>query len=280
MTTTTGCPPRRFRLSDRVCCNRGSRGWVVGTICMTDEPEKDHNGEPTGAVYPYIVELDGADGRMITVPRDTPDCVVTETCWPDEEEFYRSGPFPVATPVKPDLRFGVGDKVTCLVGNSDGLRCEWVRGEVVEVWAQRPGWRFARDGTAESAAYAIRLLDDSASCGGVRQTTRTVLAHRDDHRLCRDATLQEPGVACSGTATRFGKRRREDGKYETIDQQTRKIRLACGSDDSRDGNAAAAPSTSPDVIAHSSSSHEAEKKADVEADASTDALLMVCGECA
>ena len=205
---------------------------MVGTVCMVDEPENDHNGEPSGRLIPYIVELDGATSRLISVPCDVPEYIVPETCWPDVSAFHKSGPFPPALAVKPPLRFSVGDAVVCLVGGADQTNGgTWAHGDVVAVWAQRPQWRFARDGTPEAAAYAIRLSGGS----GV-----VVLCHRDEHSLVRDPSLQPAGAATRESATRFAKRRRDDGQAELIDHQTRKRRV--------DGACAAPTSASPAAV--------------------------------
>ena len=64
-------PTHRFRLSDRVCCNRGASGWMVGTVVTIDEPARDHEGnaiegEEAQDQSGYSVSL-SANGTVLAV---------------------------------------------------------------------------------------------------------------------------------------------------------------------------------------------------------------------
>ena len=182
----------------------------MGAVEMVDEPEPDHNGCPTVRTIPYVVALDDR-GKLISVPEDSARCIRPEVCW--TEAFTDDGPLPPVL-VKRSLRFAIGDHVTCLVDDGTQRGCNWENGIVSELWAQREAW-----GTEEAAAYAIQL-DGSGD---------TVLAHRDDHCLVRDADLQPAGPNSRRNASRFGKRQRAaDGQWEDFDHQTRVVRVRVG----------------------------------------------------
>lgn len=193
---------------------------------MINEPITDHNGAKTGRVFPYIVELDSPSGKMISVPEDAARCVVAETCWPPS--WAATGPLPAQAPKpRPALRFAVGDAVMCLVGDYQyGAWSSWCAGVVTALWRGSEAW-----GSSEVAAYEIQL-----NVGG-----SSVLAHRDDHTLVRDPALQQQGPKAAGppAASRFGKRQREDGAWESVDQQTRHVRACAPAP-------APAPSPAPD----------------------------------
>ena len=182
--------------------------------------------------------------------------------------YHQSGPFPAPLTTKPALRFAVGDACVCLVPDASALQTVWLAGTVTAVWPERAAWPFGKDGTPAAAAYAITLTAPAdAPC------TTVVLCHRDDHTLVRDAALQPIGLAgvSSGDVPRFGKRKRDDGQWESIDQQTRKVRPA----------AAPAPPPAPAVApapAAAQSRYEAGSSSACNSDAETEPWL-ICGEC-
>ena len=285
---------RRFQLGDRVCCSksvaqarareptlpsffslrstlflvgsraratdRGALGWCVGSVNMVDEHDPD-----TGTTLPYVVELDGT-GKLIGVPKDTPGCIAPETCWDEAFAVDVQAPLPPELPSsRPAVRFSVGDKVTCRVGDSSGNGSEWVSGVVTECWAQRDCW-----GADEACAYAIEV----GSQGGA--PPRIVLAHRDEHHLVRDPLLQPPGPPAKGvssSASRFGKRKRaSDGQWETIDHQTRRVRPAAAPAQAEPARPAASTSQTPVQT-------KQEAGGDKLQDDAPPAAGLMCGEC-
>ena len=241
---------RRFRIADRVCCNRGELGWCVGSVQMVDEPDPENC-----TVLPYVVELDGT-GKLSSVPRDAPECIVAEVCWDEDFAVSIEAPLPPqvsATALSSSLRFAVGDKCTCLVADKSGHSTEWVSGTITEVWAQREDW-----GYDERCAYAIKLDRDGS----------VVLAHRDEHSLVRDLQLQEPGPALRANSSRFGKRKRgDDGSWETIDHQTLKVR-------------ATRPPPTSQSLGTTSAPLKNSTTASASDDPGTEAACLMCGECA
>ena len=204
--------PPPFCIGDRVCCYRGRPGWCLGVVSLVDEPLEDPLGHPTDGVIPYVVMLDGTQ-KLVSVPADDEECIVPEMCWPDSFAASEDGPLPPRVgPSRHALRFAVGDHVVCLVAAGTWRKLRWAAGVVAEQWAQCGAW-----GAEEAAAYRICVIDSGYS----------VLAYRDDHSLVRDPKLQHEGPCTREGRERFQRKRGLEGDgWETVDQQTRRVRTA------------------------------------------------------
>ena len=207
--------PPPFCIGDRVCCYRGDEiGWCLGVVSLVDEPLVAPLGHPTDGVIPYVVMLDGTQ-KLVSVPADDEDCIVPEMCWPESFAASEDGPLPPRVgPSRHALRFAVGDHIVCLVAAGNWRKLRWAAAVVVEQWAQCGSW-----GAEEAAAYRICVLDSGYS----------VLAYHDDHSLVRDPKLQHEGPCTREGRGRFQRKRLrglEGDGWETVDQQTRRVRTA------------------------------------------------------
>ena len=202
---------RRFAVLDRVVCNiGGSRGWAAGEVQALNEEDPS---DPTGqAVLAYVVNIDPPNSRLVSVPKDSNQCVRAEVCF-----GQRAGALWFTRMCLPKTgrqgrhlsrprRFSVGDRVACAVEDRSNEYTDWAAGTVV--------------------ALDYHVEDEDGVPGGLApyqvclDTGSTVLVHVDEHWLIRDLALQleGPRIAADGTRclTRMGKRKIESG-WEHID---------------------------------------------------------------
>lgn len=203
-------PPRRFERGDRVvCCIGGEWGWAAGVVNAVDEQDPQDRRN----VLPYIVKLDPPVGKLISVPVDSNRFCRPEICFdeyrPGGAEFaIKCAPTKAAT--RRARRFVVGDRVSVAVEDDTDAFSDWAAGVVLSV-----------DHAVGVATLPYRVkLDEDA---------RTVLVHRDEHWLVRDAGLQANGPrqrpGGRRTLDKFVKRRAADGAtWEMVDHATRKVR--------------------------------------------------------
>lgn len=195
---------RRFRVLDRVVCNIGQ--WAPGTVEQVDAPDP---ADQTGStIFPYVVQLDPPNDRLVSVPSDNDGCVRAEVCFGTKAgaKWFTLYCLPRQQPLT--LRFSVGDRVACAVEDPVSNLTNWEAGTVDGVRVTVDEW----EGEGGPVPYRIKL-----DRGGM------VLSHRDVHWLVRDLNLQPTGVR-DNARQRFAKRLREDSTWEDLDHETRVVR--------------------------------------------------------
>jgi len=209
-------PKRRFQKSDRVVCRiGGQRPWASGTVAALDEDDPEN---PTSKL-PYVVKIDPPNGRLISVPRDDYDLCRAEVCF-----GQRAGALWFTLFCKPlrhakASRFTVGDRVTCAIEDDTNDYSLWAAGVVVDVDCDvsADAWALVPDGEWDGYTVPYRIQLDSGC---------SVLAHRDEHWLVRDAELQPPGPRqASGMRCLERISKRQNGSnWEAIDHSTCRVR--------------------------------------------------------
>eukprot|EP00746_Dinoflagellata_sp_MGD_P006264 gnl/MRDRNA2_/MRDRNA2_112196_c0_seq1.p1 gnl/MRDRNA2_/MRDRNA2_112196_c0~~gnl/MRDRNA2_/MRDRNA2_112196_c0_seq1.p1 ORF type:complete len:313 (-),score=54.35 gnl/MRDRNA2_/MRDRNA2_112196_c0_seq1:226-1026(-) len=205
----------RFELNDRVLCNAGPR-WLSGHIVGTAVK----GSGVTGDFFPYLVKTDPLPGlptRTISVSTDDDKTCTQEICFDPSSQLHlvKAATAVVSESSKPTLRFAVGEKVVCRIGNDpkDGLE-QWVPGTVSFIWPKLSGdetWELGthiRGKFAEIVPYKIDLTS-----GG------WVYCHRDDYTLIRREGM-EPLTRVRGISKRMEVRKGKDGIEEKIDHVT------------------------------------------------------------
>eukprot|EP00928_Gymnodinium_smaydae_P047850 TRINITY_DN31964_c0_g1_i1.p1 TRINITY_DN31964_c0_g1~~TRINITY_DN31964_c0_g1_i1.p1 ORF type:complete len:207 (+),score=33.90 TRINITY_DN31964_c0_g1_i1:44-664(+) len=185
----------RFSLNDRVVCRTGDE-WNSGTVF-------DTSVERNGKVWPYGVKLES--GAIILIQKDDDSHILREVCFDDWRIASDAAPEFLPQDVGKPTRFKAGEKVGFRVHDTpDGLD-KWLKGSVQATWFElEDGYRIP---------YQLRSDADEVFFG-----------HRDDHTLVR---LQEniPQTRIRTMAPKMEKRKREDGRMETIDHATGNSRI-------------------------------------------------------
>ena len=232
----------RFEKFERVVCRiGGEHGWAAGVIQSLNEADPE---DPTGQTrLPYVVKLDPPIARLISVPADENSICRPEVCFGKvlKDLGFTLRCKPQRQPSK--RRFEVGERVSCAVeDDTTGKYTVWESGVIVDVDynIEQDARELTRNGIV--VPELMQAWDWSGGAGVVPYRVRLdsgpvhVYVHRDVHWLVRDLALQPAGPRQSEDGTRnlkrLVKRRRDEGEWELIDHETRKVRIeAAGSDD-------------------------------------------------
>ena len=212
---------RRFLKLDRVVCKIGApRPWAPGTIMSINEDDPE---DPTRrSKVPYVVKCDPPVGRLISVPEDVNDLVRPEVCFGQRAGALWFTLFCLPTRPSKTRRFAVGERVACAVEDATDTYTVWAAGVVLAV---DPG--LEPDDPEQFNEQQLRHLAGFKVPYHVQlDTGRRVFVHKDEHWLVRDLRFQAEGPRQRPKRMETQEVAGSDGKWETIDHQTRRTRAA------------------------------------------------------
>jgi len=184
---------RRFRNGDRVVVRLGgNHPWAAGAVAGVNVDENDE--ERPGRILPYVVKVDKPNGRLVSVFDDSDHVCRAEVCFGTRDKGLWFTIFSIPHPPHKAKRFGVGARVAVAIeaGSSLEHHTLWKHGTVTDInFCVEEDARKLVDGewdgitgAAACVPYRVRLDDNAGN----------VLAHRDEHWLVRDATLQPEAI--------------------------------------------------------------------------------------
>lgn len=214
-------PNLQFQRGEHVVVNTGSE-WISGTI-------QKGGPEEASTTASYSVKLDPPMNQLTSVPleSDNNDRIRLDVCFhPDTDGLlFTLFSIPQVDKSRSRRRFSVGDRVACAIKGSDSTASVWATGLVteMEISMQKAAEEHLSDemiaGKWPKGVPAVPYrvtLDDG----------RSVLVHKDQHWLIRDAELQIGGTRLQRIETR-----QRAGAWEAVDHMTRQVRHRARPDD-------------------------------------------------